>query len=186
MSEGRPADCNSVLVDTAWPDRGHYRRHVPLRRRRGSSFSAGDGEAFLLALVLAQMLARLEFRLINRPPLSRNLLKRLATPAGLEPATSRLEGECSIQLSYGVVSCAGRGHPRRLIAPASRRGNCFGRLGGPAAWPSGAHAVVAEIIGVAFHFRGALMRLDDRVLHSVLVGEGDRLLDRLEPQLHLV
>jgi hypothetical protein len=29
-------------------------------------------------------------------------LKRLATPAGLEPATSRLEGECSIQLSYGV------------------------------------------------------------------------------------
>jgi len=25
------------------------------------------------------------------------------------------------------------------------------------------------------------MRLDDRVLHSVLVGEGDRLLDRLEP-----
>src|SRR5438874_4481902 len=92
MSEGRPADCNSVLVDTAWPDRGHYRRHVPLRRRRGSSFSAGDGEAFLLALVLAQMLARLEFRMINRPPLSRNLLKRLATPAGLEPATSRLEG----------------------------------------------------------------------------------------------
>src|SRR5881394_198679 len=113
-------------------------------------------------------------------------LKRLATPAGLEPATSRLEGECSIQLSYGVASCAGRGHPRRLIAPASRCGNCFGRLGGPAAWPSGAHAVVAEIIGVAFHFRGALMRLNDRVLHSVLVGEGDRLLDRLEPQLHLV
>src|ERR1051325_10487679 len=32
--------------------------------------------------------------------------ERLATPAGLEPATSRLEGECSIQLSYGVVSCA--------------------------------------------------------------------------------
>lgn len=26
----------------------------------------------------------------------------LATPAGLEPATVRLEGECSIQLSYGV------------------------------------------------------------------------------------
>src|SRR5437763_7137812 len=34
------------------------------------------------------------------------LVERLATPAGLEPATSRLEGECSIQLSYGVVSCA--------------------------------------------------------------------------------
>ena len=26
----------------------------------------------------------------------------LATPAGFEPATTRLEGECSIQLSYGV------------------------------------------------------------------------------------
>ena len=26
----------------------------------------------------------------------------LATPAGLEPATCRLEGGCSIQLSYGV------------------------------------------------------------------------------------
>src|SRR5207248_10525312 len=118
-------DCNSVLVDTAWPDRGHYRRHVPLRRRRGSSFSAGDGEAFLLALVLAQMLARLEFRMINRPPLSRNLLKRLATPAGLEPATSRLEGECSIQLSYGVASCAIAGiraalsHRRAAAAIAS-------------------------------------------------------------------
>ena len=29
-------------------------------------------------------------------------LMRLATPAGLEPATCRLEGGCSIQLSYGV------------------------------------------------------------------------------------
>ncbi len=31
------------------------------------------------------------------------MIKRVATPAGLEPATTRLEGECSIQLSYGVV-----------------------------------------------------------------------------------
>src|SRR5204863_4396204 len=28
----------------------------------------------------------------------------VATPAGFEPATTRLEGECSIQLSYGVVA----------------------------------------------------------------------------------
>ena len=28
----------------------------------------------------------------------------LATPAGLEPATCRLEGGCSIQLSYGARS----------------------------------------------------------------------------------
>ena len=30
----------------------------------------------------------------------------LVTPAGFEPATIRLEGECSIQLSYGAVSGA--------------------------------------------------------------------------------
>jgi hypothetical protein len=34
--------------------------------------------------------------------LSCNALKALATPAGLEPATCRLEGGCSIQLSYGA------------------------------------------------------------------------------------
>ena len=27
---------------------------------------------------------------------------KMATPAGLEPATCRLEGGCSIQLSYGA------------------------------------------------------------------------------------
>lgn len=35
----------------------------------------------------------------------------LATPAGLEPATCRLEGGCSIQLSYGASS-----NPSRPIA----------------------------------------------------------------------
>ena len=33
---------------------------------------------------------------------ARKPLKTLATPAGLEPATCRLEGGCSIQLSYGA------------------------------------------------------------------------------------
>ncbi len=39
----------------------------------------------------------------------KDYLIRLATPAGLEPATCRLEGGCSIQLSYG----AGRALRRR-------------------------------------------------------------------------
>lgn len=30
-------------------------------------------------------------------------MERMARPAGLEPATTHLEGECSIQLSYGRV-----------------------------------------------------------------------------------
>ena len=29
--------------------------------------------------------------------------EKMAVPAGFEPATIRLEGECSIQLSYGTV-----------------------------------------------------------------------------------
>ena len=32
--------------------------------------------------------------------------RNVATPAGFEPATIRLEGGCSIQLSYGAVACA--------------------------------------------------------------------------------
>ena len=35
-------------------------------------------------------------------PARRSRRKALATPAGLEPATCRLEGGCSIQLSYGA------------------------------------------------------------------------------------
>ena len=44
------------------------------------------------------------------PPrkLGANPLKHLATPVGLEPTTCRLEGGCSIQLSYGVW-CQNRG-----------------------------------------------------------------------------
>ena len=39
----------------------------------------------------------------------RDYRKELATPAGFEPATTSLEGWCSIQLSYGVI----RRHPCR-------------------------------------------------------------------------
>jgi hypothetical protein len=46
----------------------------------------------------------------------------LATPAGFEPATTRLEGECSIQLSYGVIGLISYGpdhsesYPRSFLA----------------------------------------------------------------------
>ena len=36
-------------------------------------------------------------------PQPSKLLKRLARPAGIEPATLGLEGRCSIQLSYGRI-----------------------------------------------------------------------------------
>jgi hypothetical protein len=39
---------------------------------------------------------------LSRPTIVNNQLMLLATPAGLEPATCRLEGGCSIQLSYGA------------------------------------------------------------------------------------
>ena len=38
----------------------------------------------------------------NRASLTPEPLEKLATPAGFEPATTRLEGECSIRLSYGA------------------------------------------------------------------------------------
>jgi hypothetical protein len=43
---------------------------------------------------------------------------KMAHPAGLEPATIRLEGGCSIQLSYGRFISAFYSE-RRLQAPAS-------------------------------------------------------------------
>ena len=38
--------------------------------------------------------------------LSQHFNKSVARPAGFEPATTRLEGACSIQLSYGRAASA--------------------------------------------------------------------------------
>jgi hypothetical protein len=48
----------------------------------------------------------------------------VATPAGFEPATTRLEGECSIQLSYGVVGAFSRAAASSINRECGRSGNC--------------------------------------------------------------
>jgi hypothetical protein len=60
-----------------------------------------------------------------------SLAETVATPAGFEPATIRLEGECSIQLSYGAVSS-------RLLSP----------LCGKAANPVDIKTIISTIIFV--------------------------------------
>ena len=52
---------------------------------------------------------------------------QMARPAGLEPATIRLEGGCSIQLSYGRLSICNADLKLRLGTPHTAR-NCFCRL----------------------------------------------------------
>ena len=84
----------------------------------------------------------------------------LATPAGFEPATTRLEGECSIQLSYGVIASVSLRQPR------------YNR--------SVANAVVAEIVRIALRLLSAVLRPDHGVVETVFGRKGDRLLHRLE------
>ena len=84
----------------------------------------------------------------------------LATPAGFEPATTRLEGECSIQLSYGVIASVSLRQPRHNRSVAN--------------------AVVAEIVRIALRLLGAVLRPDHRVIETVFGRKGDRLLHRLE------
>jgi integrase len=56
--------------------------------------------AFGLLLYTAQR--RGDVIRMGREDIQDGFIRVLATPAGLEPATCRLEGGCSIQLSYGV------------------------------------------------------------------------------------
>jgi hypothetical protein len=91
----------------------------------------------------------------------------LATPAGFEPATTRLEGECSIQLSYGVAD-------NWSSEPTGTIDNCPGQT--PAR--SEADPVVPEIVGVSFRLLDAVMGFDDSVVEAVFLGKGHRPLER--------
>jgi hypothetical protein len=80
-------------------DRGGRR---PLNAQDCHAASDGDGErGDDENLLHRQIHARNWSRLAVRAVFLTSLMS-LATPAGLEPATCRLEGGCSIQLSYGA------------------------------------------------------------------------------------
>jgi hypothetical protein len=83
--------------------------------------------------------------------MAQKLAETLATPAGFEPATTRLEGECSIQLSYGAGDAT-------------------------AARVSISHPIIAKIIGIAFWLSAGRLRGDDRVGQALPFGEGFGLL----------
>src|SRR5690349_20090302 len=97
-----------------------------------------------------------------------NLAEMLATPAGFEPATTRLEGECSIQLSYGVASLE-----------FYRRPGCIPQI-------LQRNAIEAEIVGIALRFFGAALRSGHRVVEAVFLGESHRLLSGFKMQSNLV
>src|SRR5215467_3707941 len=94
--------------------------------------------------------------------------RRMATPAGLEPATNSLEGCCSIQLSYGAKAAASpafeagaEGSMPRIAS--ARRGL---RLSGYARWASMrplADAIIAEIVRIGDAAALRFVRLLDPV-----------------------
>ena len=94
-------------------------KRLYLPARHGIAVSASKNKSCFLALAIEQsqqtkitmdvVAERLNCQ--NTPPKLVRMAKRslpqlsaiMATPAGFEPATCRLEGGCSIRLSYGVV-----------------------------------------------------------------------------------
>src|SRR5688572_23968300 len=87
----------------------------------------------------------------------------MATPVGLEPTTCRLEGGCSIQLSYGAVRW------RALTSMGPR-----------------ADAIELEIVRVRDRPPLDLMRLLDPVGDTFALGIGHGLLLGIEPQAELL
>jgi hypothetical protein len=76
-------------------------------------FSLSESQA-TIRRALPQLLPRLIYICFYVGGYPGNSLISLATPAGFEPATCRLEGGCSIQLSYGA-------EPGLLAAPLARQ-----------------------------------------------------------------
>src|SRR4029453_464019 len=87
----------------------------------------------------------------------------MATPVGLEPTTCRLEGGCSIQLSYGAV--------RRRASTSM----------GP-----GADAVELEIVGIGDGPPPDLVRLLGPVGDALALGIGYGFFLRIKPKAELL
>ena len=102
---------------------------------------------------------------MHPPGPKKHALLCVATPAGFEPATVRLEGECSIQLSYGAER-------RRNAKASSARPLVSPRL----------DSVIAEIVGVGDHLPRHFLWRNNTILDPFALGVGFRLFPRLECQ----
>ena len=91
----------------------------------------------------------------------------MATPGGLEPPTCRLEGGCSIQLSYGAI------------------GACLGWPGRVWLMGPGAFTVVLEIVGISLEVHARFVGVGYRSVDPVAGGIGDGCIPGLERQADL-
>src|ERR1700735_3500134 len=123
-------------------------------------------------------------RLQNRLPSAQ---PKMATPAGLEPATPRLEGRLSSHLNYGAApsgspglrSCRDAGCTLYLRSARTEFIEIRRGIGS-------ADAVGFEVIGIGFGFGRALLRCFDRIVQAVLLRIGLGLFERIEFQPDLV
>jgi hypothetical protein len=135
------------------------------RRASPRNSSAESSSRNLTADGMARILSRQRRQKI-RPKRIPKLSFGLATPAGLEPATCRLEGGCSIQLSYGAE-------------PISRAAPCSALV------RPGNNTVRRKIVGIGQNLGRLGLRLLDAVGDAATLGIGNRLFLAVELELHL-